>query len=85
MSRVLLIEIGKIWQHMEYAWEEPHCGGVLFVCFCVQKFAGTNKLQQSGNRSMSYLVGKAERCGFILPSAAVGALAVFNGRGCITP
>lgn len=47
----------------------------LFVCFCVQKFAGTNKLQQSGNRSMSYLVGKAERCGFILPSAAGGALA----------
>ncbi|XP_053818916.1 exosome component 10 [Vidua chalybeata] len=26
-----------------------------------KKFAGANKLQQSGNRSMSYLVGKAER------------------------
>lgn len=36
---------------------------VLFF-FSVQKFAGagTNKLQQSGNRSMSYLAGKAERC-----------------------
>ncbi|NWW86671.1 EXOSX protein, partial [Rhynochetos jubatus] len=27
-----------------------------------KKFAGANKLQQSGNRSMSYLAGKAERC-----------------------
>lgn len=34
----------------------------LFVCLFVQKFAGANKLQQSGNRSMSYLAGKAERC-----------------------
>lgn len=34
-----------------------------FVFFSsVQKFAGANKLQQSGNRSMSYLAGKAERC-----------------------
>lgn len=47
---------------MEYTWQEPHCGGVLFVCLFVQKFAGANKLQQSGNRSMSYLAGKAERC-----------------------
>ncbi|KAK2521651.1 Exosc10 [Columba guinea] len=27
-----------------------------------KKFAGSNKLQQSGNRSMSYLAGKADRC-----------------------
>lgn len=38
---------------------------VVFLVFffsSVQKFAGANKLQQSGNRSMSYLAGKAERC-----------------------
>ncbi|NXP10047.1 EXOSX protein, partial [Thinocorus orbignyianus] len=37
-----------------------------------KKFAGANKLQQSGNRSMSYLAGKGERCvGSLLSSPAV--------------
>lgn len=38
---------------------------MIFYLF-VQKFAGANKLHHSGNRSMSYLAGKAERCGFSL-------------------
>jgi len=35
---------------------------VVFFSSSVQRFAGANKIQQSGNRSMSYLAGKAERC-----------------------
>ncbi|NWR72683.1 EXOSX protein, partial [Centropus unirufus] len=32
-----------------------------------KKFAGANKLQQTGNRSMSYLAGKGDRCVVSLP------------------
>lgn len=49
--------------HTHYIQQVLHRGAVsFFLLFSVQKFAGSNKLQQSGNRSMSYLAGKADRC-----------------------
>jgi len=46
-------------------WNRPDLSALHGVVFfsSMQKFAGANKLQQpAGNRSMSYLAGKADRC-----------------------
>lgn len=65
---------------MSCIWQVTHCDAGVFCLFSMQRFAGASKHPHSGNRSMSYLAGKADRC--VSACSALISAGVFS---CLCP